>query len=679
MLVLPKKSLKWQDWFTCSPIALIAGVLAYFMLPEEPSLWIGVILLAFAALLYALRDDRFKLQMAGFAILGCVGFWLAALHTATISTNFLDKQYRYVPITGTVAEVIDGDGKYKLILEDVVSETIKRDAPMRVRISLRRNNIAFQAGDVIETKATLFPPSRPALPNAFDFTRYFYYQNIDAVGYVTGNIEVASDAPRKKQTSYMSEVRGNIAGYIKEHTPQPAAGIIIALATGQKDAITNNMRDALTASSLGHMLAISGMHMGIVCGAVFMLIRFLAACMPSLALQYPVKKVAALAGLLCGAAYLALADFPISAIRAYAMIAVIFTAIMFDRQADTLRCVVLAALGIVLINPQAVAEIGFQLSFVATLALILVYRRVRKFNIVHEMQQKHIMLRFSLYFVQLALSSFVAGLITAPLVAYHFNHVALYGILANMLALPVLSFLVAPALLLSVIIYPFGLAPALLGIAEHGVGWIVASAEYVANLPHATQYVPPFSPIVAVALTIALIALLSATQMKRAIVSMCIAAICILIISQSQIKADMLIAEDGSAIAVKQNDTWILLKGTPRNFHASMWEQMLGVNMTRNKDVWLCDDAGCDGMVKGNNVRVRFDYKVKEPLCLDNTDIVISTFYSNRWNCDAEDATRIDRDALERYGAHVVIIDENISVWNACQDAPKRLWKRCDS
>ena len=673
-------SLTWQHWFSCSPVALITGILMYFALPEEPSLWTGLISVAGIVVLYILRHDTVKLKIGAFIWLIYIGFWLAAYYSNTVTTEFLDKQYRFANITATVSQIIEGDNKYKIILESVTSSDIARTTALRVRLSMRRKTVNFREGDMIQTRATLFPPSRPISKHAFDFTQYFYFRNIDAVGYVTGKVKILNaQSKQKHEFRFLSSLRSFIAHYILQRSEQPATGILIALSTGQKDAITPKTRDILTASSLGHMLAISGMHMGIVCGAVFMLIRFCASCVPTIALQYPVKKIAAVAAMICGGAYLALADFPISAIRAYVMISVIFIAVLCNRQADTLRCVVLAALGIMLIKPQAVMEIGFQLSFAATLALIIVYRRARKFNIIYDIRQRHLIIRFGLYFVQLALSSFIAGMITAPLVAYHFNHVALYGIIANMLALPVLSFFVAPALLLCVVTYPFGAAPIFLSLAQYGTDWIIAAARLVADLPSATYYIAPFSAWMAMVLTAVMIILFAARSIKQIIICIVIIGICLFFIARPSIQADILIAEDGSAVAVKNNERWVLLKGTSRNFHVSMWEQMLNVTMQKAGELWSCSPAGCDGTVKDKNIRVRFDYKIKEPLCLSNTDIVISTFYSNRWNCASSDILRIDRDALERFGAHMITIDDDISVWHSCLDAPKRIWKRCNS
>jgi competence protein ComEC len=671
--------LNWQDWFTLAPLALMAGVLLYFAMPEDPSLWAGVLLLPCIAALIWLRYDTCKLQYAGWVTLLVSGFCAATLHSSYSTTHFIDKQYRYASITGKIAEVIEGDGRIKLIVEHVTSPDISRPSPMRVRLSLRKNKTYMQVGDWIHTKATLFAPSRPALPNTFDFTQYFYFRGIDAVGYVTG--KMALSQPRTEDTSehYLSVLRRNSANYLKDTMSQPASGVAIALTTGIKDAITTETRDAFTASSLGHMLAISGMHMSILCGTMFWIIRAIASCVPVLALNYPIKKIAAIAGLICGALYLTLADFPISAIRAYIMIAVLFLAILCDRQSDTLRCIVLAALAIVIVNPHAVGDIGFQLSFAATLALILVYRRVRHYNIIRQIHKRHIGLRIVMYCAQLMFSSFIAGLITAPLVAYHFHHVALFGIIANMLALPVLSFLVAPALLLSLPAAPLGLAPAMLSIAEYGLDWIIQSAMFVAQMPNATHYVAPFSAVVAIGITIGIFLLLIIKNMKIYAALLLVLLVTITAVFYHRIDADMLIAEDGSAIAVNHQGQWLLLKGTPRNFHVSLWEQMLGVSMQRNKDTWQCDDAGCDGTLKQHQVRVRFDYKVDAPLCLEDSDIVVSTFYSNRWKCASANATRIDRDALERRGGHVITIEDSISVWHSCLNAPKRTWKRCTS
>lgn len=656
----------------------------YFALPAEPSLWVGLMLLPLLVAAWRLREQQTILQKILVASLVVLGLWLAAWQGVHQGTLFLDKQYRYVPITATVEEVIATASKHKLILRDVTSSEITRDAPLRLRITARLYDLELEEGDVIRAKATIFPPSRPSLSSGFDFTRYFFYQGIDGVGYATGKITLVDEAPDKAWAAWdarLQAVRQSLADYLLRVMSQPESGVAVALATGQKDAITPKTREALQDSSLGHMLAISGMHMGIVCGVIFFALRWALANIPSIALRAPIKQYAAWVGLLMGALYLGMANFPISAVRAYTMIAIVFAAILLNRQADTLRSIVLAALCILLVAPSSVVSIGFQLSFCATLALVLSYRRMRDMNERKRVKERPFWLRLPIYMGEMGLTSLIAGLVTAPLVAYHFNHFTLYGIAANVLSLPVLSFMVAPSMLLSVLAMPLGMQSWLLDIAELGIGWIVQVASFIAAMPHATLHIPPLSGFAVLVIMPCIFIFITAQHRKQRLI--CVVMVILALAScLLHDQPDILVAEDASAIAVRREQDWLLLKGSPRNFHVEQWAQALGGAFVTYKKAkpedWACDKAGCDGEVKGKQVRLRFDYKVKAPLCLEGSDIVISSFYSNRWKCAAPDAVRVDRDELEMKGAHALVVGEDVKLWHSCENLAGRVWGRCE-
>ncbi len=674
----------WQSWFNRTPLFVGVGALLYVILPAEPSLWAGLLALPCAAAAYVMRRKQEALQVWLALLLALLGLWLAAWQGQHQGTAFITKHYRYVPFSATVEEVIATDSKHKLILRDVRSPEIERELPLRLRITARLKGLALKRGDRISGKATIFPPSRPSMPSSFDFTRYFFYRGIDGVGYATGTLTLDASAPPSDWAAVhvqLQNIRQSLADAMLRMTQQPASGVVVALATGQKEAITKKTRDALRDASLGHMLAISGMHMGIVCGVTFFALRFLLACVPALALRYPIKQLSALCGLVIGAAYLALADFPISAIRAYTMIAIVFAAILVNRQADTLRSIVLAALCILLIAPSSIAEIGFQLSFCATLALVLAYRRMREMNERTRLKERPFWMRFPVYVGEMGLTSFIAGMVTAPLVAYHFNHFTLYGILANVCALPILSFIVAPSMLLAVIAMPFGMQAWLLRIAEMGIEWIIAIASFISDMPHATLHIAPLSGVAVLVMLVCVFGVITAKHYKAVCMSLMLFAGALATTFFTS-QPDILVAEDASAMAVKREHDWLLLKGSPRNFHVEQWAQTLGETFVTYKKAkpedWVCDKAGCDGVVKGEQVRLRFDYKIKEPLCLENTDIVISSFYSNRWKCAAKEAVRVDRDALERQGAHALTVAHGgITSWNSCKSSPGRVWSRC--
>jgi competence protein ComEC len=351
--------------------------------------------------------------------------------------------------------------------------------------------------------------------------------------------------------------------------------VAVALITGDRAAITPEVDDAFRASSLAHILSISGMHMSIVCGLAFLLLRVAFSLVPPIALRWNVKKCAGVAALLLGAFYLALADFPTPAVRAFVMVAFFFLAVLLDREALTLRSLTWAATGVLLVEPSALAEPGFQMSFAATFALVLCYRRFAP-----ALERGGALRRAGRYLAGIISSSLIASAATAPFIAFHFNQFSAYGVLANLLALPLLSAVIMPGLLAALALHPLGLAAWPLAAAEEGVRGMIRVARYVAEIPGAVWYVPPIEAWALLAVAVGMgLALL--TRRRRLLA---LAAGLILAGAGSAalyVPPDLLIAPDGRQLALRlAAKDWVLVRGkSNRNFVAEQWQQRLGVTM----------------------------------------------------------------------------------------------------
>ena len=198
------------------------------------------------------------------------------------------------------------------------------------------------------------------------------------------------------------------------------------------------MEEALRRSGLAHILAISGLHMALVAGAVFWSVRAVLALFPAIALSRPIRKWAAVAALISGAFYLVLSGAGIATQRAFIMIAIVFIAIIAERPAVTLRSVALAAIVVMAVAPETVVGPSFQMSFAAVVALVATYEW-------HVKRDRHVarsdgfsrsaMRVVMLYFGGLLMTSLIAGLATAPFAAFHFNRVAPLGLVANLAAM----------------------------------------------------------------------------------------------------------------------------------------------------------------------------------------------------------------------------------------------------
>src|SRR5258706_541206 len=202
----------------------------------------------------------------------------------------------------------------------------------------------------------------------------------------------------------------------------------------------------------------SGYHMALVAGVVFFIVRAVLALFPALALRHPIKKWAAMPALAAATFYLVLSGAEVATQRSYIMTAVVLIGVMADRATLTMRTIAVAALAVMLIVPEAVIHPSFQMSFAATLALIATYERGIPW--IATAPATPLGARIALWGAReitvLAIASLVAGLATTPYAAYHFHRMAPYGVIANLLAMPIISALSMPAGLLALVAMPFG-------------------------------------------------------------------------------------------------------------------------------------------------------------------------------------------------------------------------------
>lgn len=351
----------------------------------------------------------------------------------------------------------------------------------------------------VRVRAVLLPPPDAARPGGFDYSRQAFFMGIGGTGYAVARPE-RLDAPAPGLTARLAarveRLRDTIGRRIREAMGPEAGGLATALVTGQRGHIPEETEETLRAAGLAHILAISGLHMMLVVGAIFAGIRYGAALVPEVALTRPVKKWAAAAALLGGTAYLVLSGASIATQRAWVMATVLLVAVLADRPAITMRNVAIAAFLIILMRPEAVVSAGFQMSFAATVALVAAYEGLRLRRGGEETRRstgsRTVLGYIAVYVGGLLLTSLVAGAATAPFAAYHFHRIATYGLLGNLLAMPVFSLVVMPMGLFAVLAMPFGLEAPFLAVMEVAIRAILAAAGAVAGLDGAVRHVPAF-------------------------------------------------------------------------------------------------------------------------------------------------------------------------------------------
>jgi competence protein ComEC len=462
------------------PVFLGTGVGVWFALDVEPSVWAysaAGSLTLFGGLGWWRGPDLWQPVAAMLFCFG-LGFLAAGARAQIVAAPMLDRPYSG-PVQGRIIEIDrSATDALRLTLDQVVMNLPPDRTPARVRISVpgdadQAGVAGADPGQVVLTTARLAAPAGPTEPGGFDFRRMAYFDGLGAVGYTRTPVVLWQEADPTAQS--INRLRMYLSRAIMAELPGDAGAFASGAMTGDRSGISQATVEALRDSNLAHLLAISGMNMAFLTGFVFVVMRYGLALVPPLALRVNTKKLAAVVAFAVAFFYLLLSGANVATERAFVMVAVFLGAVLLDRRAITLRSVALAASLLLLWQPESLTEPGFQLSFAATVALIAA------FGALDGQVMRERLPRWVLPVFTLVLSSVVAGLATAPFAAAHFNRFTDYGLVANLLTVPVMSVLMgagATAALLA----PFGLAAPALLLMELAARWILFVAHWIAGL-----------------------------------------------------------------------------------------------------------------------------------------------------------------------------------------------------
>lgn len=480
--------------FLWGSVMMALGAASYSQLPDEPVLWI-LLALTFGIVILAYRRARQgrAYRVPFLALMGLVGLTSASFHGQFLASPVLQVSLS-AKVTGIVERVeYRPSGERWTLHVESISKLPAEAWPRKLLLNRHSKGKDFHAGDRVSVRARLVPLSRPVLPGGFNYGRYLWARGIGGQGYLAKTITLLPSREEQGGLSsfpvFLERTRSDIAVYIRKRLTGDTAGLAVALSVGKRDTLSNSAKEALRQSGLAHILAISGLHMALVALSVFAGLRSFLAFLPGLALCYPIKKWAAFAALLVATGYLCLSGFAVSTIRAYVMTAIFLLAAMVGRPAFTLHNLALALICLVVLQPLAVAEAGLQMSFAATAALIAAYDRVRGWKV----KKQALYPTIGGLAVQagrwvsgwgggVLFTALIAGIAVLPFSLVHFQQVAPLGLLANVLAMPLVSFVVMPLGLLSFLLVPLGLQAIPTMGAAWGLEQILAVAHWVTAL-----------------------------------------------------------------------------------------------------------------------------------------------------------------------------------------------------
>ncbi|MBW2038029.1 MAG: DNA internalization-related competence protein ComEC/Rec2 [Deltaproteobacteria bacterium] len=482
-------------------LALIAGIWVGEWVPTSISLIsLGVTL---PLLLFLCRQNKKIAKLLALASLLALGALLIHLRMyPTLVPHHILKipEGKKVVLTGTIYRPPQRKGEkivIYLLVERIYEGNKCTPSTGKVRITIRDPALKLRYGYLVRLKAKLYHPRNFRNPGSFDYEGYLRRRGVLVTGYVRGGdqVQILSKKGGNPLLRRFDRWREEIEAFLDENTLPPGRGLLKALLIGERGEIPKEVREAFIDAGAVHILAISGLHLGIIVTLIFLSAQGLLKLSERVLLRYDTRKVAALATfppLLC---YILITGFPISTIRAGIVACCFLVAILLDRYRNPLNTLAFAAFLILLISPTSLWDPSFQLSFSSVLGIILLisplYRRLfpqDPLTLLTRAKEGRLKRGIALSLI----ASFAAIVVTSPVVAFHFHRLSTMGLVSNSIIIPLVGLGLLPLGLLCLPFIPiFPSLGALLAklAAELSHGGIRAM-ELISSLPFASFYLP---------------------------------------------------------------------------------------------------------------------------------------------------------------------------------------------
>jgi competence protein ComEC len=661
------------------PLALGAGIALWLALPTAMH-WIGALLALSAGALAGLlvgwqrRFGRSIVIGCGVVAAGMLLIWGRALWVeapvlgAPVTTSFSAEVER--------VDAQPARGQVRLI----VRPHARADLPPRFRVTASEDQAAgVLPGERIGLRARLMPPPTASLPGGYDFAQRAWFDRLGAVGTVIGDISRAPGAGQGQPP-----LRARLTRHIHGQVEGSAGGIAAALVTGDRGAISEADDEAMRRSGLAHLLSISGLHVTAVVGFTMLIAMRLLALSRRVALRGWVLPLAAAAAALVGGGYTLLAGAEVPTLRSFIASLLVLIAFLMGREALTLRLVAAGALLVMLWRPEALAGPCFQLSFAAVTAIVALHesRWMRAFV---ARREEPWVFRFGRGIGGLILTGLVVEAALAPIALFHFHKAGLYGALANVIAIPLTTFVIMPAEAFALLFDSIGLGAPFWWVAEAAINALIGLAHWVAAAPGAVATLPVFPPWgFAIAVFGGLWFLLWQTRWRRAgLVPLAIGMVTLLV----QPRPDILVTGDGKHIAAALPDGgYALLRDRAGEYVRDTLSEAAGIDtplaalaeldhVECNRDFcrWSQGEGAGRRIILASRGRDRIEGTDMAAACAA-ADVVIS----DRWlprECVGRWLT-IDRDSLLETGGLALYLGDRAAAVTTLRAGDAHPWRR---
>jgi competence protein ComEC len=661
------------------PVALGVGIALWLALPTAMH-WIGALLALSAAALAGLLIGwqrwfgRSIVIGCGVVALGILLIWGRALWVAApvlaqpVTTSFSAQVER--------VDAQPARGQVRLIVRPYA----RADLPPRLRVTATEAQaVGVLPGERIGLRARLMPPPTASLPGGYDFAQRAWFDRLGAVGTVIGDISRSSGAGQAQPP-----LRARLTRHIHGQVEGSAGGVAAALVTGDRGAISEADDEAMRRSGLAHLLSISGLHVTAVVAFTMLLAMRLLALSRRLALRGWVLPLAAAAAALVGGGYTLLAGAEVPTLRSFIASLLVMVAFLLGREALTLRLVAAGALLVMLWRPEALAGPSFQLSFAAVTAIVALHesRWMRAYS---ARREEPWVFRLGRGIGGLILTGLVVEAALAPIALFHFHKAGLYGALANVVAIPLTTFVIMPAEAFALLFDSIGLGAIFWWAAEVALNALIALAHLVAAAPGAVATLPVFPPWgFAIAVFGGLWFLLWQTRWRLAgMVPLAIGMVTLLV----QPRPDLLVTGDGKHIAAALPDGgYALLRDRAGDYVRDTLSEAAGVDtplaalaeldhVECNRDFcrWSQGEGAARRIILASRGRDRIEGTEMATACAA-ADVVIS----DRWlprDCIGRWLT-IDRDSLAETGGLALYLGDRPTVVATLRAGDAHLWRQ---
>ncbi len=647
------------------PVAAGLGAILSLSADREPSLLLsGIGFVVFSALAMRLRDHRAGFALALTLAAVMAGFLAMGWRTARVAAPIVPRTL-VTSLSGYVEQIDHRREGARLVLRVVSMERTDAGAtPYRVRLTTRRP-VDLAPGALVGLKARLLPPARAALPGGYDFARDAYFARIGGVGNVLGRIETRQAAVGAawslRFSSAVDRFRNALVARVVEKLPGDTGAIAAAMVAGKRDFLTPSARELIREAGIFHIITISGVQMTLVAGIFFVGFRRLLALSRTLALNYPIKKWAAGLAILGAVAYDIATGSRVGTERALVMTSIFLFAVIVERPSISMRNLGLAAVFVLIVEPEALLGASFQLSFAAVAALVAVWEarlaamnRARAAPMTEAPASRFAEIRHWLsqarwHGLGAALfATFCATAATSSFMAANFHEFSPYVLIGNPLTLAMIEFFAVPAALVGTLLYPLGLDGPVWLYLGLGIDLVMAIARIIAAAPAATVHLPEFAPW---ALPFLALAVLSAVLWRTNLLRLTAIPFALigLMGALNGPKWDVAIQANGETAAVRDGDGRLEILGRKSDFVAEQWLRAdRDGRAPAEARGGLCDKSGCSATLPdGRRFALVSDPNALAEDCARADILVTSAFAPS--SCAAP--LIIDRRALMRDGA----------------------------